>query len=334
MQHMGVDISSNNTFDRSPQGWKNLYNFLKAQGGGAEPFLIVKTTEATWYINPDSAVDVANARVAGFKAIAAYLFDHGSENVQAEENYFLAHSMGLPQVNDFEDPNGLSMAQYAAHAQALIGLCSSALNYMNQSEYQEGIPHPNLWLAQYDGDPTTSRWPCIMKQFSSTWNIPGVGNGFDGDAWLGTEAQFEQYFNLGVPTTIPPEPGMLNNCISLVLDPKGRGYWLVQADGGVFSHAAAGQTLPFYGSLGGKTLNAPIVDAAPTPDGGGYWLVGSDGGVFTFGDAAFYGSTGNVKLVEPIIRITPTTSGRGYYLTAKDGGIFTFGDAVFDGSGA
>ena len=73
------------------------------------------------------------------------------------------------------------------------------------------------------------------------------------------------------------------------------GYWSVAADGGVFAFGADS----FYGSLGGITLDAPIVGMAPTPDGRGYWLVANDGGVFTFGDAKFYGSEGGKPLNEP-----------------------------------
>ena len=64
------------------------------------------------------------------------------------------------------------------------------------------------------------------------------------------------------------------------------GYWLVASDGGVFSFGDAG----FYGSMGGTTLNKPVVGIAPTPDGKGYWLVASDGGVFSLGNAGFMGS--------------------------------------------
>ena len=70
--------------------------------------------------------------------------------------------------------------------------------------------------------------------------------------------------------------------------PDGGGYWLVAGDGGVFAYGDA----QFFGSMGGRALNAPVVDLAPTPDGGGYWLVASDGGVFAFGDAQFLGSMG------------------------------------------
>jgi len=47
-----------------------------------------------------------------------------------------------------------------------------------------------------------------------------------------------------------------------------QGYWEVASDGGIFSFGSA----HFYGSTGGKALNAPIVAMAATPDGGGYWL--------------------------------------------------------------
>jgi hypothetical protein len=104
--------------------------------------------------------------------------------------------------------------------------------------------------------------------------------------------------------------------VGMAATPDGRGYWLVAADGGIFTFGDAG----FYGSLGGLTpqrsrgghggharrpgllaggrrrrrlrlrrrpvlrlhggpvLNRPVVGMATTPDGLGYWLVASDGG--------------------------------------------------------
>jgi M6 family metalloprotease-like protein len=106
------------------------------------------------------------------------------------------------------------------------------------------------------------------------------------------------------------------------------GYYLAASDGGVFAFGDA----PFYGSLGWRTLNAPIVDMASLPDDSGYWLVSSDGGVFAFGDAEYHGSALRYDLSEPIVGMTPTSTGDGYWLVAADGGVFAFGDAEFQGS--
>ncbi len=157
----------------------------------------------------------------------------------------------------------------------------------------------------------------------------------------------------------------------MVATPDDRGYWIVAADGGVFSFGDAG----FHGSTGGMRLNQPVVGMAPTPSGHGYWLVASDGGVFAFGDAGFYGSTGRhapqpadhrdgghphrpaatgwwpptaasspsatppstvrwgpSTWSAPIVAVRRTPDGRGLLLVAADGGVFAFGDARFEGS--
>ena len=74
----------------------------------------------------------------------------------------------------------------------------------------------------------------------------------------------------------------------MAASPSRKGYWMVAADGGIFSF---GDTA-FFGSTGDMALNRPIVGMAATPTGQGYWLVASDGGIFSFGDAGFFGSTG------------------------------------------
>ena len=106
------------------------------------------------------------------------------------------------------------------------------------------------------------------------------------------------------------------------------GYWMVASDGGLFAYGQSG----FYGSMGGRPLNQPIVGMSATPDDRGYWLVASDGGIFAFGDAAFYGSTGAMQLNQPIVAMAATPDGRGYWLVASDGGLFAFGNAPFYGS--
>ncbi len=110
--------------------------------------------------------------------------------------------------------------------------------------------------------------------------------------------------------------------------PNGSGYWLVGADGGVFSFGGAG----FFGSTGSLHLNQPIVGITSTPDGSGYWEVGADGGVFAFGDARYFGSTAAIQLNKPIVGMATTPDGNGYWLVSADGGVFAFGDAPFRGS--
>jgi hypothetical protein len=109
--------------------------------------------------------------------------------------------------------------------------------------------------------------------------------------------------------------------------PDGRGYWLVAANGGVFSFGSAG----FHGSEGGKSLPAPIVGIVADPATGGYWLVGSKGAVYGFG-APTYGSATLWGLVSPIVGMAATQDGLGYWLVAANGGVFSFGDAAFHGS--
>ena len=79
----------------------------------------------------------------------------------------------------------------------------------------------------------------------------------------------------------------------------GKGYLLVAGDGGVFAFGSA----TFLGSIGGRTLSAPIVGLSATPTGSGYWEVGADGGIFSFGSATYYGSMGGKPLSAPMVGV-------------------------------
>ncbi len=107
---------------------------------------------------------------------------------------------------------------------------------------------------------------------------------------------------------------------------SGSGYWMAASDGGIFAYDA-----PFFGSMGGKPLNQPIVGIAADPTTRGYWEVAADGGLFAF-DAPFFGSMGGQPLNKPIVGLVATPDGGGYWEVASDGGIFAFGDASFHGS--
>jgi hypothetical protein len=118
------------------------------------------------------------------------------------------------------------------------------------------------------------------------------------------------------------------------------GYWLVGADGGIFTFGSA----QFHGSTGNLVLQRPVVGITPTTSRNGYWLVATDGGIFAFGDSGFYGSIPGIglapagtpgpvpKLAAPIVAMVPSSDGGGYFMVASDGGVFAFGDARFAGS--
>ncbi len=116
--------------------------------------------------------------------------------------------------------------------------------------------------------------------------------------------------------------------VGLVGSLDGKGYLIVDSDGGVFAFGDA----VFEGSAGGRHLNAPVVAIARSASGTGYWLAAADGGVFAFGDAVFGGSMGGVRLQAPVVGITAQGAGPGYWLAAADGGVFALGGAPFLGS--
>jgi hypothetical protein len=87
---------------------------------------------------------------------------------------------------------------------------------------------------------------------------------------------------LGTPYTL----GIATDSVAMAVTPDGGGSLFSSRDGGVFAFGDAA----FHGSMGGRSLNAPIVGIATSPTGHGYWEAASDGGVFSFGDATFEGS--------------------------------------------
>ncbi len=124
----------------------------------------------------------------------------------------------------------------------------------------------------------------------------------------------------------PPGDRLAAPLVGIASTPDGKGYWLVGADGGVFTYGDAG----FFGSEGGSGRQAPIVGMAANPTGKGYWLVSNTGNVYPFGDATQYGGPG--RLNAPVVGMAATPTGKGYWLVAADGGVFSFGNAPFHGS--
>ncbi len=192
-------------------------------------------------------------------------------------------------------------------------------------------------------------------------NSPVVQYGDSGDAAnvVGGFATGECAFAVRQPDPAPSGPP---TPISVPVSSPA-GYWLVAADGGIFSFG-----VPFLGSEAGTSLaqpiagmaavpggssynladangtvfgngpratdcaglsgplNKPIVAIASAPGGNGCWLAGGDGGVFAFGsNAPFFGSAGSLSLVQPIVGMAAAPNNDGYDLAAADGGVFTYG---------
>ena len=184
------------------------------------------------------------------------------------------------------------------------------------------VPDPSgngldIVVAGYYGGPSGDNTQGFIAAYQVEGSPSNVGSG----AW----PMFHHDPQL-TGSAIPPAPPP-GTCVPAVPPCTTQGYDLAASDGGIFSFGSA----PFYGSMGGKPLNAPIVGIAADPATGGYWEVASDGGIFAF-NAPFYGSMGGKPLNKPIVGIAATADGGGYWEVASDGGIFAFGDATFAGS--
>src|SRR5438552_1807114 len=108
--------------------------------------------------------------------------------------------------------------------------------------------------------------------------VLGLGLGVSAPA--GAESAATVYAFGGAPSLGAPNSALNAPIVGIAATRRGRGYWLLASDGGIFSYGNA----RFYGSTGAMHLNQPVVGISPTPSGRGYWLVASDGGVFSFGD--------------------------------------------------
>ncbi|MGA3147746.1 MAG: hypothetical protein ABSF33_09740 [Acidimicrobiales bacterium] len=162
---------------------------------------------------------------------------------------------------------------------------------------------------------------CVSSTYCSATGVdatigPDSGNSFlfefDGDSWSedpnpdsGSELNGISCSAPGYCTAVGGAD--LLGPLVLATPPPTSGYVEVASDGGVFSFAPPGVPADFYGSMGGRHLNAPIVGITWDPHDGGYIEVASDGGVFSFAPpgvpADFYGSMGGRHLNAPIVGI-------------------------------
>lgn len=143
-----------------------------------------------------------------------------------------------------------------------------------------------------EGDPFTDKAKVAYNELIAYLRQHGAGpdvrphSSFKSTACPGNDIR--AWIAAGRPTpggvVITPQPAPGGNTVQFgrgAVTRKGGGGWIYSADGGVYAVGGA----PFFGSMGGKPMAAPVVDMEPTPTGLGYWLIGEDGGIFAFGDA-------------------------------------------------
>src|SRR5438445_726254 len=114
----------------------------------------------------------------------------------------------------------------------------------------------------------------------------------------------------------PGSPALQQPVVGMAATPSGGGYWLVAADGGIFTFGNA----RFRGAATTRAT-APIVGMAATPSGKGYWIVSDDGGTAAFGDGRGFGTqlAGDGAAIVAIAA-SPRS---GYWVAARDGTVGT-----------
>ena len=121
-----------------------------------------------------------------------------------------------------------------------------------------------------------------------------------------------------------------NQAVDLEPTPSGNGYWVVDNLGQVYAFGSA----PHLGNADRSRLASGerVTSLSATPSGSGYWIFTSRGRALALGDARHIGDMSSVTLNGPVLDSVATPSGNGYYMVASDGGVFAFGDARFRGS--
>jgi hypothetical protein len=133
---------------------------------------------------------------------------------------------------------------------------------------------------------------------------------------------------IGLAPALTSSPKRLNApIVGIVPTADQKGYFMVGADGGVFTFGDA----KFEGScpgIGGCVGTAVAV--MPDASGQGYWIVTNVGDVYSFGDAVYHGGPGpQGSSVTAAVR---TPNGGGYLILLANGAVYAYGNAVNRGA--
>jgi len=197
------------------------------------------------------------------------------------------------------------------------------------------------------------------------WLVASDGGIFS----FGTAGFYGSIPGLGIAPFGSGAPRSLNApIIGMVPSADGGGYFMVGADGGVFTFGDAkfegscpgiggcpggaavavvpdgtgngywvvtqgGYVIPFGDAPSpGEPAVSGVVAAVRSYDGGGYYLLYANGVVYSAGDAVNYGSAVNeVGGFNPASAIFTTSDGGGYWIASANGSVVTEGDAPYEG---
>ena len=102
--------------------------------------------------------------------------------------------------------------------------------------------------------------------------------------------------------------------VGIAAAPSGRGYWMLDAAGGVFGFGARfSGSLPGLQAAGRLGATPGAAELVPSNDGG-YWVLDASGGVFSFG-APFRGSAAGRP--GRAVGLAPTPSNGGYWIAMR-----------------
>src|SRR5688572_8880878 len=198
----GIDVSH----------WQGTINWPQVKAAGKE-FAFIKATEATGYVDPRSAGNVAGARAAGV-LVGVYHFARSTSNTAvAEAQHFLNTARSyvapgfLPPVLDLEVGGVNTTAGKAFLSNWANDWCTTvrtatgvdpiiylntnyATNFVNAS-----VNTHRVWIANWGvansqtGNPPTGVWPTFQFwQYSSTGSVAGIAGNVDLDVFKGTTA--------------------------------------------------------------------------------------------------------------------------------------------------
>lgn len=266
---------------------------VRAPGIAAGPMLrgapksLLHTTEGSSYAG---ALSVFTSKgywptaTASFETGKFQLWQHLPLNLAAQA---LEHPSGTIETNR----NNVAQIELVGSADPAYAR-KYGLLYVGDfpEEYLAGIARWLRFVADNTGAALVAPWPfgpgaprVSPQQWDTTTGVCGhchVPNNSHVDPGAINIVRLLQLAHGDAPMPVGPIPAPPTNIVREYRR-RGGGKWKLGTDGGVFADSGA----PFFGSMGGKALNAPMTAIVATADENGYWLIGADGGIFAFGNA-------------------------------------------------